>query len=390
MPSGRASAAGAPGCLHIGKYYPPAPGGMENYLRDLLQALCARGVRCSALVHGRDGQAPAAAAGPVLDRAPVWFTVAFAPIAPGFPLRLRRLIRQQRPALLHLHLPNVSAFWALLLPSARRLPWVIHWHADVPRDAGDWRLRLLYRLYRPFEQRLLARAWRVLATSAPYLEASEALAPWRGKCAVVPLGIDPRDSTTIAPAVDDEHGGPLRVLAIGRLSYYKGFAVLLRAIASTPGATLELVGSGEEAGRLRALVRALNLEARVTLCGQLSDRERQARLAACDCLCLPSIERSEAFGLVLLEAMAAGRACIATAVPGTGMSWVVQHGVTGLVVPPGDPGALSRALGELGANRERCRGLGAAGRQRFVQLFHIDRSADAVLAHYRACRAAGR
>ena len=357
---------------------------MENYLRDLLDALGARGVKTAALVHDDGAAESAPGADRSVAKARVWFTVAFAAIAPAFPRLLGRLIASERPDLLHLHVPNLSAFWALLSPRARRLPWVVHWHADVPLSEHKWQLRLLYRFYRPFEQWLLRRARLVIVTSPPYLDSSPALAPWLEKCRVIPLGIRPlqeRHASGDSAAGNDT--ARLKMLAVGRLSYYKGFDLLLRAVAATPGVTLDLLGDGEERSRLAALVRALRAESRITLHGQVTDEERLSRLAACDCLCLPSIERSEAFGLVLLEAMAAGKACVATAVPGSGMAWVVEHEKTGLVVPPGDPEALAGALRFLAEDPEERRAMGAAGRTRFQAHFHIDRSADQVLAAYR-------
>jgi rhamnosyl/mannosyltransferase len=375
-------------CLHVGKYFPPYPGGIENYLRDLLDALAERGVRCSALVHRKRGAERARgnrtrSRGPAIAYAGVWFTLAFVPLAPAFPILLWRLIKHKKPGLLHLHLPNVSAFWALLLPNARRLPWVVHWHADVPLSEHKWQLRFLYRFYRPLEQQLLSRADVIVVTSPRYLVSSCPLAPWRAKCAVIPLGINapPRSPETVqAAGRGSEH---LRVLGLGRLSYYKGFDVLIRAVAETPAVILDLVGDGEERGRLQDLVRKLGVQDRVTLHGQLSDKERQTRLAACDCLCLPSVERSEAFGVVLLEAMAEGKPCVTTSVPGTGMGWVVQDGITGFVVAPGDPVALAGALQRLADAPGLRKTLGKAGRARFLDCFRIERSADQVLQLYR-------
>ena len=361
---------------------------METYLRDLLAALVSCGVRCTALVHTRQDQ-PAQQEDRDLHvyRAKVWFNLAFAPIAPAMPVLLRRIIKHHRPDLLHLHVPNVAAFWPLLVPGARKLPWIVHWHADVPTDTDRWYLKLLYRLYRPFENGLLRRATLVITTSPPYAPASEALTPWRDKCVVVPLGIraDAKlPSTTPSPIEREASDNSLRVLAVGRLSYYKGFDVLIRAVAETPGVILDLIGDGEEAKPLRELIDALGIPDRVRLLGRVPDAEREAYLRTCDCLCLPSIERTEAFGVVLLEAMAAGKPCVATAVPGTGMAWVVQDGVTGLVVPPADADALGSALCFLKNNPNIRMSMGNAGQLRFRQKFRIEQSAEGLLAAYRS------
>jgi len=367
--------------LHIGKFYPPHRGGIETYMRDLLMALHARGVRCQALVHRSakgQGTEPTEDTenGPQIVRVAVWANLLFTPISPTFPWHLNRLLRETSPAVLHLHLPNVSAFWALFLPRARRIPWVVHWHADVPVGALHRGVRWFYRLYQPFEQWVLRRAAVIIATSPPYLQSSPVLAPFRHKGRVVPLGIhEPLAADKTAPAEPPEQTSPLRVIAVGRLAYYKGFDRLLRALAQCPDVTLEIIGDGERKHELKALIEELQLSERVTLLGNLSDQELDQRLRASDCLCLPSIERTEAFGVVLLEAMARGKACVVTSVPGTGMSWVVQHNHSGLVVPPNDIDALADALAQLAANRALCKTMGNAALERFRKEFTIDASA---------------
>ncbi|MEZ5583162.1 MAG: glycosyltransferase [Candidatus Competibacteraceae bacterium] len=232
----------------------------------------------------------------------------YAPISPSFPFWLARAIHAFKPALLHFHVPNTSAFWALLTPAARRLPWIIHWHSDVVSSQIDRRLALAYRLYRPWEQRLLAASRAIIVTSPNYLHASEALRPWRDKCRVIPLGLDP--ARIAEPASNDVNHAQSRwgeasckLLAMGRLTYYKGFEVLVRAVADIANVRLIIVGKGEQHRRLEYLIETLGLGDRVVLAGSQTDAELSALWATCDIFCLPSLERTEAFGLVLLEAM---------------------------------------------------------------------------------------
>ncbi|MEZ5575136.1 MAG: glycosyltransferase [Candidatus Competibacteraceae bacterium] len=119
-------------------------------------------------------------------RAPCFGRLLYAPISPAFPVWLNRTIRTFRPDLLHLHLPNTSAFWARRLPAARRLPWIVHWHADVVASTIDQRLALAYRLYRPFEERLLATSRAVIATCRRIWRPAPRL-PLRERCHIVPL-----------------------------------------------------------------------------------------------------------------------------------------------------------------------------------------------------------
>jgi glycosyltransferase involved in cell wall biosynthesis len=364
--------------LHVGKYYAPQRGGIERYTQALAEWCVSRGDAVAALVHqppGRWRGTREPLGGVEVRRAGCLAAPLYTPVSPSFPLALARVLREFRPGLLHLHFPNPSCLAVLANPAARRLPWIVHWHADVPPDGPDWRLRAAYRVYRPFEQAVLARAQAIVATSQAYLDASPALARWHGKSHVVPLGID---AGVAAPPTPDAWppGSGLRLLAVGRLSRYKGFDVLLDALARLPGARLLLVGDGECARELRAQADASGTSGRIAFAGALPDEALAGAYAAAEAFVLPSLDRSEAFGLVLLEAMRAGLPVVASAIPGSGVGSVVQEGRTGLMVPPGDAPALAAALEQLDDATLRAR-LGTAGRRRWASDFTREQSARA-------------
>ncbi len=370
--------------LHLGKYYAPQRGGIERYTQDLAEWFAAHGDAVSVLVHqpaGRWRGAREMLDGVELRRVGSVAELVYAPLSPGYPFALARALREFQPAVLHLHLPNPSCFAVLASPAARRLPWVVHWHADVSPDSHDWRLRTAYRAYRPFEQAVLARARAIIATSQPYLDASLALAPWRAKTAVVPLGTHERAEASPMPGLWPQHAG-LRLLAVGRLSHYKGFDTLIAALAQRPDASLLLVGSGECAPRLHAEAAARGVSDRVVFAGALDDITLAAAYAGADVFVLPSLDRSEAFGLVLLEAMQSRLPVVASAIEGSGVGSVVLDGETGLLLPPGDASALALALGRMRDADLRAR-LGHAGRVRWQQTFTLEKSAAAVRAIYR-------
>jgi glycosyltransferase involved in cell wall biosynthesis len=371
--------------LHLGKYYAPHRGGIERHLQDLAEWFSARGHQVGVLVHQAAGQwrsSEEVINGVTVARAGCPAAPLYTPISPLFPWHLSRLIRGSRPDILHLHLPNPACFWALFNPQARARPWVVHWHADVSPDIPDWRVRAAYRLYRPFEQAVLKRASAIIVTSQTYLDASAALAPWKHKVSVIPLGIAESiasEGTSPTWPVD----GSQRLLAVGRLSHYKGFDVLLDALAKTDRASLLLIGKGEESGRLRAQATRLGINDRVSFVGELSDPDLTAAYAKADLLVLPSLDRSEAFGLVLLEAMRAGLAIVASKIPGSGIGQVIEHEKSGLLVEPGNIDALADALARLASPDLRQR-LAAVGHQRWREHFTLDGSAQAVLALYRS------
>ncbi|MCB2184357.1 MAG: glycosyltransferase [Desulfobulbaceae bacterium] len=365
--------------LHIGKFFPPVAGGIEYFLGDLLPALHKIDVNAATLVHAHAAdetddpqQHPWA-----VWRAPCYGNLLYTPISPSFPVRLSRIIRDFKPDLLHFHVPNVSAFWALTLPAAKRIPWVIHWHADVVASRIDRRMQLAYRFYRPFEQMLLSRSSTVIATSPPYLQTSSALEPWQDKSRVIPLGLDPArledpDDNLISWADRMWGDTKFRILTVGRLTYYKGHEVLIKAMQKLEDSRLLIIGEGEKRAGLEKQISSLGLADSVLLPGSQPEKKLNALLATCDCFCLPSVERTEAFGLVLLEAMRFGKPLVVSDIPGSGTGWVVRHEENGLLVRPGDTADLALALSEVKNNPEKRNQMSRTGLERFRENFHID------------------
>jgi glycosyltransferase involved in cell wall biosynthesis len=383
--------------LHVGKYYPPYQGGMETFLRDLLKALDREGLCVSALVHHHVGGRPVSReedGGVTVWRAPSAGQVLYLPLSPGFARHLRRVIRDFQPDLLHLHFPNPSACWGLLLPEARAIPWVIQWQSDVVPSSIDRRLKGAYTLYRPLEQAVLRRAARIIVASPPYLRHSEPLQRWASKCRVIPLGIDPHrlpwpDDHLLKTAQESWGSGGPKVLAVGRLTYYKGFDVLIRAAQRVPGVTLQIVGDGVLRGSLEAQISKCGLTGRVLLRGSLPDAELQALMATCDILSLPSVERTEAFGIVLLEAMRYGKAVAVSDIPGSGVGWVVRQGSCGFLARPGDAASLADLFERLVAEPGLCECVGMEGKATLEQVFHIRSVARQVIDMYGELRISG-
>lgn len=359
--------------LHIGKFYPPTPGGIETFTAMLARAQAAAGDAVAVLAHSaacRWRSQWRSDGGISIHETARWGQVAYAPVSPDFPRQLARVISAHRPDLLHIHVPNTSAFAALLVPAARRLPWVVHWHADIPLDSGSRLLRLAYPFYRPWEQALLQRADAIIATSAAYRDASHALTGWLGKTRVVPLALDDAEPADAGEPLWPD--GMRRLLAVGRLSHYKGFEVLLDSLARLPDAALLLIGSGERENALRARIAELGLDARVRMTGHVDDAFLQRAYAQAEIFCLPSLDRAEAFGMVLLEAMRAGLPCVASAIPGSGVCEVVAAESSGLLATPGDAAALTAAIDRLCRDAALRRRFGDAGRRRWQENYRPD------------------
>lgn len=370
--------------LHVGKFFPPYMGGMEVFLADLIEAQRSQGIEAFALVHGT----PLPDDPHWLIRVPVQFNLVYAPIAIGFRSALGRAIRTFQPDVLHLHLPNNSALWTLTLPAARKVPCVVHWHSDVVMSDIKWSVALAYFLYRPFEFAILDRAHKVFATSPPYLEASPPLQAWRDKCFVVPLGIKLRKPPLPSSVRSDLSWKPttkLKLLSIGRLTYYKGFETLIRAVQEMQGVELLIAGEGELHEALQALIQATTPAGgapAVTLVGSVRDEEKHTLLRECDVFCLASRERTEAFGVVLLEAMQHRRPCIVSDLPGSGMPWVVGQARAGLHVPLEDLESWRSNIARLQHNTRLRMQLGEAGYRVLMERFRIEHCERALAKHY--------
>jgi rhamnosyl/mannosyltransferase len=311
---------------------------------------------------------------PLIYRVPSYGRLLYAPISPQFLFWTNRVIKQYQPDILHFHLPNTSALWALMLPAARRIPWVLHWHSDVVSNI-DNRVAIAYRAYRPFEQAMLRHAKAIIATSQPYLDSSFALQDWQQKSYVIPLGLAAQrlpEPTPDALTWAEQQWQPdlQRILHIGRLTYYKGQKQLIQALQDCPQAQLLIIGKGELQTELSDLIQQLNLHKRVKLLGFCEDAQLQALLSSCDVFCLPSLERTEAFGVVLMEAMRYAKPVIASQVEGSGMGWVVDDKQTGLLVKPNDINSLTQAIQQL-ADKNQSQKLGQAGYKKFMQQFDI-------------------
>ena len=355
-----------PTVVHAAKLYPPAGGGMETVLRDLCDGtaedwnvrVVAANVR-SETVRERCGDVD-------VSRVAAFGQAASVPLCPSLPLELWR----HRADCVVLHEPNPIAGTSLFLhtPAPRLVVW--H-HSDLVRP------RWAPPTYGRIVQRALYRRADCVIVSSPALAAGSALIRHARRVAVIPFGITLERyeqvdavSRSKADRVVAAVPGP-RMLFVGRLVDYKGLEVLLDAMGRCQG-SLVIVGEGPLEGALRALVTEKRLGGRVLFAGRVSDADLPAFYQACDLFVLPSIVRTEAFGVVQIEAMAAGRPVVSTNLP-TGVPWVNQDGISGLVVTPGDSVALGDALRRVlddGALRRR---LGEGARRRAQAMFSRER-----------------
>ena len=365
----------------VNKYYPPHLGGIEFHMRDLARGLVDAGAEVRALVanEGRD-EINEVVDGVAVKRLPRMFAYASTPVAP----RLRSAIRAEEsrtdsPDVLHLHFPYPWGEFSWL--NARTdLPTVMTYHSDIVRQ------QRLLAAYRPVLNRVLDKVDLIVASSPNMVEHSEFLAPRADKCRVVPFGIDvdrfaeTPERVKRAQELRAEHPGKPIVLFVGRLVYYKGVDVLMRAVPDVD-AQFVLIGSGPMEAELREMAVARGVQDRVTFLPSLPFDELVAWFRAADIFCLPSTARSEAFGLVQIEAHASGTPVVSTDLT-TGVPFANLDEVTGLTVPVGDSAALASALARLVDDTELRERLATQALQRARSDFTIPRMASDMLAVY--------
>jgi glycosyltransferase involved in cell wall biosynthesis len=355
--------------VHLGKFYPPHNGGIETHLRDLAVRQ-ARVMAVSAIVaNAARRNERAVIEGVQVIRVARLGTIASMPVCPG----LTNAIRQCPADLVHIHVPNPGAAFAFLR-SGHRGKLVVTHHADT---LGRKALR---RLSDPFVRQVMDCADAIIVTSSRYLRSSEELNPFVEKCQVIPLGIEPVSASVNSDPVElrDVSGDPL-ILAIGRLVPYKGFDVLIRAMKHV-NATLLLIGSGPEARELEMLASREGVQEKIRMLGRVVDLQPYFQMASI--FVLPSTTRAEAFGMVQIEAMAAGLPVINTDID-SGVPEVSVHGETGLTVEPSNSDALAEAIQFLLNEDELRKKLGKAAMAKVHKEYTADLMAERTSELYR-------
>jgi glycosyltransferase involved in cell wall biosynthesis len=366
--------------LHIGKYYPPHMGGIETHLQALARGL-KDSVDVRVVVSSDDSRTRREVSdGVPLLRVPTPLTVASTPLSPA----MVRQIRNSDADLLHIHLPNPAAVLAYLT-SGYHGKVIFTYHSDIIRQ------KILGPLFEPLLHAALRRADAIVVTSPNYLRTSPVLAEHQERCHVIPYGIDTSDFSTCDAAdvrrIREQHGDRI-IIAVGRLVYYKGFEYLIRAMKRVDGKLL-ILGDGPLRPELEQLTSKLGVQDKVVLVGEVQNHLTVPYYHAAQVYALPSIARSEAFGIVQIEAMASGLPVVNTSLD-SGVPFVSLHNETGLTVPPRDPDALAAALTSLLDDSELRRRLGAAGIRRAQEEFSVQRMVGRMLDLYETVRSGHR
>jgi rhamnosyl/mannosyltransferase len=365
--------------VHILKWYPPSIGGIERVAEFCADAARSAGHEVTVIVCEKGEQRAGrtvTSTGVVVERLASWGTFNSMPISPGLPLAMLRILRTAD--LVHFHEPYPhGTLWLLLLPRPPKL--VITWHGDILRQKrlkpyAEW-----------LQSKLADRADAIVCTSERMAPSSTVLQRHVSQIRIVPFMIDmtPFDAIRGLPdriAATRQRWGGRFVFACGRLIPYKGYDVLIDALAGTD-LRVVIVGEGPLLAELEQQARARGVAGQVVFAGAVDDETVRDLYCACEFLVFPSSTQGEAFGLVQLEAMAAGRPVINTMLP-TSVPAVSLDGVSGLTVPPRDPAALGEAMLRLWTDPELRERLAAGALARVREQFERSRVIDGLLAFY--------
>lgn len=362
--------------LQLGKFY-PIRGGVEKVEYDLMIGLSGRSVDCDMLCAMSKGKARNIS---INDHARLigcrtWMKVAATMISPGMIFSLRKRCKDYD--IIHVHHPDPMACLALYL-SGYKGKVVLHWHSDIEKQ------KQLLKLYQPLQKWLLRRADLIVGTTPVYTAESPCLTHVQSKTVCLPIGIEP--VCPHAGQVEElkkKYPGKKIIFSLGRLVAYKGYKYLIEAAHYLPDDYVVLIGgSGPLMYDLLTEIETWGVQDKVELLGRIHDDDLPAYYGACELFCLSSVQKTEAFAIVQIEAMSCGKPVVATNIPHSGVPWVNAHGVSGLNVTPKNAKEMADAIMKITGDKETYERFATSAEKRFCETFTKDKMIDSILEYY--------
>jgi len=297
---------------------------------------------------------------------PTYGFFASLPISPGY----FKEIRKYSGDILHVHEPFPLADISMIMFPKLKENFsriVVSWHSDIVRQ--KWVLSF----YKKFILKFLGVADKIIVSNPNMINNSDFLPFFEDKIEVIPIGVNLdwvdscQESNFLSDEIRSSNKGPM-ILSVGRLVYYKGYEYLIDAIKLIPDASLVIIGSGPLKNKLVERINKLNLSSRIKIIPEVDEKTLHSYYKACDLFVLPSVEKSETYGIVQIEAMACGKPVICTEV-GTGTTFLNLHEKTGFVVPPRNTKLLAEAIDKLITNQELRLKLGMYAKERALKEF---------------------
>lgn len=366
--------------LQFGKFYYPTFGGMERAMFEIVEGLNESGIECDVLCSNTINKNEISSFGSYqVHRTASYGILNSTSITPKLIYKLWKMGNSYD--VIDVHHPDPMAFLAIFLvrPKAKL---VIHWQSDIVRQ------KLMGKLFLPLQNWVLKRADRVILASQAYGENSADLKEYLSKMAVVPIGIDEKllqvDNDKLQE-IQKKYSGKKIIFALGRLVTYKGFDYLIEAAKYLDDNYIVLLGGkGPQEQNLLDLIEEYGVQNRVEMLGYISEEEKYAYFQASTLFCLPSVSKAEAFGVVLVEAMAFAKPTVLSHIKGSGMNWVCKNGVTGLQVEPRDAETLAQAIKAITADKSQYEEYSHNARERYEELFTREKMVELLTTLYRS------
>lgn len=365
--------------LHVSKYYYPDLGGIETAAMYLAEGMTAyqNVVICFSTdkkYHEDEVR------GVKVYRVPVNFSFMSQDVAFSYYTILKRLYKQYAPFAVHVHCPNPFVYPLVQTVIEPNVKLVLHWHSDILSKG------LAYLLVKPFENSLLKRSDVVVSTSPNYIPYSKPLVKYESKVKVVQNGIVSSNfqlregEEEKISEIRNKYSGKKIVFFVGRHIPYKGIDRLIMADKYIKTDCVILIaGSGPQDDYLKSIPHS----DRVQFLGRLSDDDLRIYSYAADVFAFPSINRAEALGLALAEAMYCRSVPVTFSIEGSGVNWVSIGGETGEEVPMDDIKGFASSIDKLLTNDALRNAYAEKAYQRVNEKFTSEKTVEHMLAIYR-------
>ncbi|TET83991.1 MAG: glycosyltransferase [Candidatus Nealsonbacteria bacterium] len=362
--------------LEVNKLYYPWIGGVEKIVQQIAEELNGKNdfeievLCCQPKGKGKEE---------IIHNVKVFKALSFGifwglPISFDFFRLFKKLSREAEIIDFHHPFPLGDLAIFLRKPKAKL---VVHYHSDIVRQ------KVFNFLVKPLINRTLKKAKKIIVSNPNLIKSSPYLRKFQQKCEVIPFGVDlakfekfnNREVENLKKKYNNF------VLFVGRLNYYKGLGYLIEAMKDIQ-AKLVIIGEGPLKELLKKKIQELGIKDKVIFLPFITEENKLANFyKACSVFVLPSIFKSEAFGIVLIEAMACRKPVISTNI-GTGTSFVNQDGVTGFVIPPKNSQALAQAIKKILENQKLAQEFGQNARKRVIEEFSLEKMLDRTSAVY--------
>ena len=366
--------------LQLGKFYPPDLGGIETVMQSLTEDLNQQNIQCDVLCsNSKNKYSEEKINGYVVYRTKSWGKYFSTSISPQMIFKLREIIDNYD--IVHIHHPDPMATLALYYANTKKVKIVVHWHADIVKQ------KIILLFYSFLQQWMLRKSNLIVTTSTKQKNEIKWLKNFQEKTVSIPIGIN-QNSLNVDKNqfnnIKNKYADQEILCSLGRHVDYKGFEYLIKAGEFIDENKIILIGgSGPLSNELNKIIDNNNLHEKVKLIGKIEQNQLGAYFKACSIFCLPSVARSEAFGVVQLEAMTFSKPLIATNIYGSGTSWVNKHNKSGINVETQNSKEIANAINLILSSHQKYEEFSENSFKRFKNNFMQEKMINSFINNYK-------